>query len=115
MPTPVTERRRTARVTATFPIQIGPAELSRPARLKDLSENGLCCISNQQVDEMTKVSIEVLLPGSKDKHMVEGAVVRCEALRGKQPPQWDLAVYFTDISEAAKAGIRGYVQKGKPV
>ena len=115
MPEPATERRRATRVAATFPIQIGSAEQARPARLKDLSEIGLACISNQKIAEMTKVAIEILLPDTKDKHKVEGAVVRCEPLRGKTPPQYDLAVYFTEVSTAAKAAIRGYVSKGKAV
>ena len=114
MPTPVSERRRAARVAATFPIQLGSGEQARPARLKDLSEIGLCCAANQKIPEMTKVAIEMLLPGTKDKHTLQGAVVRCEPIRGKQPPVYDLAVYFTEISTAAKAAIRGYVQKGKP-
>jgi len=115
MPTPVSERRRAARVAATFPIQLGSGDQSRPARLKDLSEIGLCCAANQQIPEMTKVAIEMLLPGTKQKHTLEGAVVRCEPMRGKQPPVYDLAVYFTDINDAAKAAIRGYVSKGRPV
>lgn len=114
MPTPSPERRRAPRAKAAFPIQIGPADQTRPARLRDLSEVGLCCVSGTAVAEMTSVAIDMQLPGDKARHRVQGAVVRCQRIRGSSPAEYEVAVYFMDANAAAKAAIRGYVGRGEP-
>ena len=73
----------------------------------------MACIAPAPIDEMTLVGIDFALPGQTDRHQVTGAVVRCdrmEATDGK--PQWDIAIYFTEITPVTKASLKGYVSKG---
>ncbi len=115
MPSPAPERRRAPRAKATFSIHLGPPEQARPARLRDLSEIGLACIAGEAIPEMTQVALTMSLPGSTEQHQVTGAVVRCARLRNSAPAEYDLAVYFTEISPVCKAAIRGYVARGVKV
>jgi hypothetical protein len=51
-----------------------------PAALRDISEIGLACTSSHAIPEMTLVGLDFALPGASDRHLVKGAVVRCEPL-----------------------------------
>jgi hypothetical protein len=116
-PTPQSERRRAARAAATFPVMLSGQADAPPAALRDLSEIGLACTSFQPLAEMTMVGLDFSLPGQTERHQVKGAVVRCEPMRGdgKNKKQWDVAVYFTDVTPVTKAALRNYVAKGKKV
>jgi hypothetical protein len=85
------------------------------AQLRDISEIGLACTSRQALGEMTMVGLDFALPGATERHQVKGAVVRCEPLRGAAAKQWDVAIYFTEITPVTRAALRAYVQKGKKV
>lgn len=60
---------------------------------------------------MTAIGLEFALPGQTDRHTVQGAVVRCEALADGA---FDLAVYFTEVQPTTRAALAGFVAKGKP-
>tara|TARA_R110002072_G_scaffold228234_8_gene385178 strand:- start:2257 stop:2613 length:357 start_codon:yes stop_codon:yes gene_type:complete len=112
-PTPQSERRRALRAAASFPVNLSSDTLAEPGALRDISEIGMACIAPAPIDEMTLVGIDFALPGQTDRHQVTGAVVRCdrmEATEGK--PQWDIAIYFTEITPVTKASLKGYVSKG---
>ena len=116
MPTPSqqSERRRATRAAAAFPVKLSTKPEAAPALLRDISEIGLACTSNHPIPEMTLVGLDFSLPGASDVHHVKGAVVRCEPLQsGKK--EWDLAVYFTEITPVTRAALRNYVGKGKKV
>jgi hypothetical protein len=115
MPGPTPERRRAVRAKAAFPIQIGPGDRPQPASLKDLSEIGLCCVSRQAIPEMATVAIDLQFPGQKDRHRVNGAVVRCQRLRGSKEAGFEVAVYFLDAGDRARAALRSWVERGQPV
>ena len=113
-PTPQSERRRALRAAANFPVTLSSKPGSDPAVLRDLSEIGLACTSTCAIPEMTLVGLDFALPGASDRHLVKGAVVRCEPL-GKAKKDWDLAVYFTEMSPVTKAALRNYIAKAKKV
>jgi hypothetical protein len=116
-PTPQSDRRRAARAAATFPVQLSAKPEAEPAQLRDISEIGLACTSPHELGEMTMVGLDFALPGATEKHHVKGAVVRCEPLRsgagGRR--EWDVAIYFTEITPVTRAAVRNYVGKGKKV
>lgn len=115
-PTPQSERRRAARAAASFPVTLSGQADVPPAALRDLSEIGLACTSLQPIPEMTMVGLDFQLPGQVERHQVKGAVVRCEPMRAAgTKKQWDVAVYFTDVTPVTKAALRNYVAKGKKV
>ncbi len=106
------ERRRAPRAQADFAIRVADRGESRAARVKDLSTNGLCCFHPEPVGEMTLVAMQLQLPGDADRlHEIQGAVVRCEKVRGQNPPTYELAVYFTEIAPDTRRAIGGYVEQ----
>lgn len=111
-PAPRSERRRAPRALASFQVQLSLAD-GKPATLKDISEIGLCCISPVKVPEMTVLALDFQLPGQATRHRVQGAVVRCEAARGK-PGQFEIAVWFQDVPAATRTALKGFVAHGKP-
>jgi hypothetical protein len=113
-PTPHSERRRAPRAVATFPVRLATQPEGASAVLRDLSEIGLACTSSQAIPEMTLIGLDFALPGASERHQVQGAVVRCEPL-GKGKKDWDVAVYFTEITPVTKAAVRNYVAKAKKV
>jgi PilZ domain len=113
MSSPSSERRRARRAVADFPIQIDPGKGTAPARLKDLSAIGLCCTTSAELAEMTRVGIDLQLPGQSRRHQLLGAEVRCEKL-SSPPGQYEIAVYFTDMDPVAKAAVGAWVENGTP-
>lgn len=117
-PTPQSERRRAIRAVATFPVQLSTKPDAEPAALRDLSELGLACTASHAIPEMTLVGLDFALPGASERHQVKGAVVRCEPLHSVAPSakkQWDVAVYFTEITPVTRAALRNYIAKAKKV
>lgn len=106
------ERRRAPRALADFPIRLSPREGLAEAKLKDLSEIGLCCTTAAPLDEMTLVGIDLQLPGARTAMRVQGAVVRCERRRSSN--DYELAVYFTEIGSDARSAIGAYVASAAP-
>ena len=115
-PTPQSDRRRSPRAAASFPVNLSSDTLAEPGLLRDISDIGMACDAPAPIDEMTLVGIDFALPGQTERHSVTGAVVRCdriEAQNGK--PMWDIAVYFTEIKPVTRVALRNYVSKGKIV
>jgi hypothetical protein len=107
----MSDRRRATRVPASFPVRFGKDPAAEPALLRDISELGLACIAPQAIPEMTLVALDFALPGATELHHVQGAVVRCEPLRGEQRGRFDLAVYFTELQPVTRAALKNYVGK----
>lgn len=105
------ERRRAERIAATFPIELTYRDAPVDAELKDLSENGLCCTYPTAIDELTQVRLGLRLPGTDRSHSVDGAVVRCVKCRGDSPPRYEIAVYFTYLSDEARIDLRAFVNE----
>ena len=115
-PTPQSERRRAPRAAASFPVNLSSDSVAEPALLRDISEIGMACDAPAPIEEMTMVGINFSLPGQVEKHQVTGAVVRCDRTDDKDGrPQWDIAIYFTEITPVTKAALKGYVSKGQIV
>ena len=112
-PSPRAERRRATRAAATFPVRLSSESHADPAILRDLSEIGLACSAPQPIAEMTLVGLDFVLPGSAENHHVQGAVVRCAPLRVPSGAErrWDIAVYFTEVSDATRRALREYVAR----
>ncbi len=113
MSSPSRERRKAPRAVADFPIQLQPAAGATPARVKDLSAIGLCCTTGTRLPEMALVGIDLQLPGESKRHTLQGAVVRCEP-EPQRKGQYELAVFFTQIDDAARQALCAYVERGEP-
>ena len=87
------ERRKNPRIQAEFPLRLGP-DGSTPARLKNISRSGLCCVVPAPLPEMSLVQAAVEVPakgGGHRKIRLEGAVVRC---RPEPAGGFEIALFF---------------------
>lgn len=100
------------RAVATFPVKLSTKPDGAPAVLRDISEIGMACTARDAIPEMTMVGLDFALPGASERHVVKGAVVRCEPV-SKTKKEWDVAVYFTEMTPVTKAALRNYVAKAK--
>jgi hypothetical protein len=105
--TPI-ERRAAPRAAADFPLRLSPNAKAGPARLRDISANGLCCDYGEAVAEMTVMGVQVELPES-GAHELRGVVVRCEKRRGVNPPTYEVAIYFTEMAPRTRQAIGAFV------
>ena len=115
MTQPAMERRKAPRAQADFAIHIGERGVTRQAALKDLSTSGLRCQFGEPIREMTLVEIGMQLPSDATLHAVRGAVVRCEKVRGVNPPTYEIAVFFTELPAACRTAIGSFVTNRTPV
>lgn len=103
------ERRRAPRASVSIPIRLSPRGEAEPATLVNLSTSGLCCHFGEAMTEMTLVGIDLDLPGCAERARVQGAVVRCDKVRGVNPPTYEIGVFFTDMSDATRRTIHEFV------
>ena len=109
MTRPAAERRKAPRAKAEFQIRLGERAATKEARIQDLSTSGLCCHFGDAIREMTLVEIGMQLPGDDTLHALRGAVVRCQKLRGQNPPTYEIAVFFTELPPACRQAIGEFV------
>ena len=62
------------------------------------------------MSEMTQVGIDLDLPGTKEPSRVLGAIVRCDKLRGINPPTYEIGIFFIEMSDATRAAIDSFVE-----
>ena len=105
MPAAPSERRRAPRVSADLPLQLIARDAGAHAKLQDLSTIGLSCVFPEAIPEMTAVELQLDMEGAK--HSIIGAVVRSERLEDG----WEIAVYFTKISDSAKDQLETYIDQ----
>ncbi len=111
MTTPDTrpERRRTPRVEASQPLTVTLTTGSSVsvAKLKDISTVGLRCNLETPIAEMTRVRLGFQIDDRQQE--VEGTVVRCEQGSHDDLSSWDIAVYFTSMSQPVRDTLGHYV------
>ena len=104
------ERRRAPRAAVSFPVELHYRDETRRAHLRDVSSIGLCCTFPEAIDELTQVRFSLRLPGDSRRHDIVGAVVRCEKLRGKSPPTYEIAIFFADVEPESRQAIEQFVE-----
>jgi hypothetical protein len=102
------DRRRAPRVAADLPIELVARDAGAPARLRDISSNGLCCTSAEAIPELTMVRVQLDLEGQR--HALEGVVVRCERAAGVQNG-WDVAVFFQELPRPVRQGLESFLTR----
>ena len=111
-----TEKRRTRRVLVEGPVAFVGIKDSQPAFLKNISKNGVCCISRTLVPEMTQVALAIRLPAlpyqEEDYFLLEcqGAVVRCDpVIKNTSLPKWEIGIFFTELAPDAVKLLDQYI------
>ena len=110
------EKRRAKRVPASGPISFAHIKDSQPALLKNISRNGLCCISETHIPEMTQVALAIQMPAlpeeDRDHYLLKchGAVVRCDpVVRNNSRAKWEVGIFFTEMDAEAIELLEGYI------
>jgi hypothetical protein len=110
------EKRRAKRVPATGPISFAHIKDSQPAVLKNISRNGLCCISENHIPEMTQVALAIQMPAlpQEDREFYflkcQGAVVRCDPLvRNNSRAKWEIGIFFTEMETETVELLEKYI------
>lgn len=99
-------------MTATWPLSLMLPEGRFEARLRDISESGVCFHVDRPVPEMTLLQVGFDLPGDGGPVAIrgEGAVVRCEAL-SPHVAHYEVAVFFNRLEDDAREHLRAYVER----
>ena len=108
----VTERRAHPRAQADFPLKLG-ADGKLPARLKNISRSGLCCVVPEPLPELALAEAVVELPDREDRAKtfhLQGAVVRCVP---EKEGGYEVALFFQFPPEEAQELISRYVESAR--
>ncbi len=105
------ERRRWPRAKADWPISLDLPEGRYEARVRDISEAGVCFYLDRPVKLMTRLQIELNLPHEGNITVIRGAgvVVRSETL-SEHIDHYEVAVFMPDFTASEKESIRAFVQ-----
>ena len=104
------ERRQYVRARAEWPITIELEDGPHEARIRDISQAGVCFFIDRPIPEMTALRVELDVPGSCGTRRIRGAgaVVRCERI---SPPleHYEIAVFITELASPDREWIAAYV------
>jgi len=109
-PTTGRDRRRWPRAKADWPISLDLPEGRYEARVRDISEAGVCFFLDRPLRLMTQLAIELELPGEGRSIPIRGTgiVVRCETI-ARALDHYEIAVFMPELNEVEKGAIRVFV------
>ncbi len=109
------ERRRWPRAKADWPISLDLPEGRYEARVRDISQAGVCFFLDRPLKVMTALQVEVELgfevPGEEKIICMisgRGVVVRSEKI-SERLDHYEIAVFMPDLTEVEKEAITEYV------
>jgi hypothetical protein len=104
------ERRKWPRAKADWPISLELPEGRYEARVRDISEAGVCFFLDRPVNLMTQLEIELDLPEQDGMLVIrgKGIVVRSEKL-SERIDHYEVAVFMPDFSTKDRKAIASFV------
>ena len=118
MTKPTRERRQAPRISAKLAMQVAGTDETSVVTTEsiNLSASGIQFGSRQFLSPLTKVALTLILPAFgrrlRRERMLQcqGVIVRCEERTGpRQQTRYELACYFTDLTEGDRELIEQYV------
>ena len=108
------EKRRYPRIKKNIPIKLQHEEFDIVTETKDISCIGAYCQVDRYVSPFTKIRAKILLP-SKIKNNTKyiacaGVVVRTEKNDSPLKSQYNIAIYFSEISKVDLSKIDRFVK-----
>ncbi len=114
-PTSGRERRRWPRAKADWPISLDLPEGRYEARVRDISQAGVCFFLDRPLKMMTtlQVELELEMETSDGEPLTigirgHGIVVRSEKI-SERIDHYEIAVFMPELTDAEKEAIREYV------
>jgi hypothetical protein len=108
------EKRRFPRANKGLPIKINNGDFDIVTETKNISCIGAYCQIDKYIPPFTKIKATLLLP-SKVKNAncyvrCQGTVVRVEKENNTLEPQYNIAIYFSQITKASMSKIDRFVK-----
>ncbi|MBL7196893.1 MAG: PilZ domain-containing protein [Candidatus Omnitrophica bacterium] len=107
------EKRRYPRIVKNLPIKIKHEDFDIVTETKNVSCIGAYCQVDRYVPPFTKVKATILLSPVKDNSKCincKGVVVRVEKNENALEPQYNIAIYFNEISKVNMLKINRFVK-----
>jgi len=106
------ERRRHPRVALDWPLTITLEDGTHQARLRDISQAGVCFFLDRRIPEMTILRMSLDLPQDGGASLAPiqggGVVVRCQAL-SEHVDHYEIAVFLNDVADEHRERLTAYV------
>ncbi len=107
------EKRRHLRIEKSLPIKIKSGDFDIVTETKNVSCTGAYCQIDRYIAPFTKIKATLLLSPSKNKASCincKGVVVRIEKKENSLEPQYNIAIYFNEISKLGTLKINRFVK-----
>lgn len=111
----MSENRRYQRFIHKIPLKINHPSSDIVAETKNISGNGVYCLVNDPLDEMTKLEIVISLPTHKNNKEViknikcHGVVVRRDPLKANGKKLYHIGIYFNEIKDKDRKALVAYL------
>lgn len=109
------ERRRHPRVPTDLPLRLTFKDKTVETRIHDLSGSGIRFSAPAALPLLSRVQIALELPdgtaGQPASIAITGVVVRCREGSPGEESRFDTAIFFEDLSEAARVRLARFVSK----
>ena len=107
------DRRQAPRASERVPLSITDGSVDLQVETKDLSASGVCCVATQFIPLMTKVTLRLEVPHGARRANIRctGVIVRTEPIGTPEAPRYNIAVFFTDLSDQDRGAISRFVRE----
>lgn len=104
------ERRQHPRVPSDLTLDLNLDDGTHRARLRDVSESGLCFFLDRSLDEMTILEVAFELPTGEKRVKVNttGVVVRSRKI-SPAVDHFEVALFFNGLDETSRAALRAFI------
>ena len=104
------ERRQHLRIPSELSIDVALDDGPHQARLRDISESGLCFFLDRPIEEMTILQVGFQLPSDKGLHSVSttGVVVRSRKI-SPAVDHYEIALFFNGLDSASRLALQSFV------
>ena len=108
------ERRGSPRAVSRVSLVLDHAAQEVTTATENLSSSGAYCIVSRYIPAMTKLQVQLELPGERGSRIIrcQGVVVRIDPPH-ESPKQsrYQVAIFFNDLPERDRAHVSQYVQQ----
>ena len=109
------EKRRYPRVKRNIPLKLENNDFDIVTETKNISCTGAYCLIDRYLPVLTKIKTRILLPSrikNKDQHIdCNGVVVRIEKNNNNLENQYNIAIYFNEISKKNTLLINRFIKQ----
>ncbi|MDD5291626.1 MAG: PilZ domain-containing protein [Candidatus Omnitrophica bacterium] len=108
------DKRRYPRVNKNLPIKIKNRDFDIVTETKNISCIGAYCQTDKYIPPFTKIKATLLLPSTTktaNRYInCEGTIVRTEKDNNSSEPQYNIAIYFNQISKTSILKIDHFIK-----